>query len=254
MKTATQFSAENRAALRTAFTLADLVVVLATIAVLATLCLPALAGTKGQSRIAQCAGNLRQFCMALQIFGGENNDKLPVTGGGNWAWDLSWSAGNSVTQYISFQKLYCPGTSVRFTDQDNSNLWNFGPGFLHVAGYVATLPGAQITATNQNTTLTPQKVYTGSVYLPAPPASQRVLVADATISGSYNDNHAGFVAGAKYNFVAVPGGYSVPHISPHLNGTVPAGGNLGMLDGHVQWRKFFDMDQRATVTGPGFWW
>ncbi len=234
---------------RAAFTLTELSVVLVMVALLALVSVPALATTKGQTRIAQCADNLKQFALALQMFGADNNDRQPSSTGGNWAWDLSWSAGNSVTQYLSFKKLYCPGTGVRFSDQDNANLWNFGPSYLHVAGYLTTFPGTTIISSNQNATLTPQRISS----LPAPSASQRVLAADATISGSTSDNHAGFVAGAKYNFTQVVGGYSLPHLSPHLNGLVPAGGNVAMLDGHVQWRKFLDMDQRATI-GSGFWW
>lgn len=258
MKTMCSSFAETGAARRTGFTLTELAVVIGTIAILAMVCLPALATPKGESRIAQCASNLMQYCLALQMFGNENNDKLPVNSGPvNWAWDMGWSTGNSVTQYVSFRKFYCPGTGVRFSDQDNANLWNFeSGGVLHVPGYVATLSGSAITATNQNTTLTPQRILSGSVYLPVPSPSTRVLVADGTISFSSNDNQAGFRAGTQYNFVTVHGGYSVPHISPHLNGLNPAGGNVGMLDGHVQWRKFSNMDERCPTGGsvPGFWW
>ncbi len=234
---------------RAAFTLTELAVVLAMVALLALVSVPALATTKGQTRIAQCADNLKHLAMALQMFGADNNDKLPVNSNGYWAWDLGWSAGNSVTQYVSFKKFYCPGTGVRFSDQDNANLWNYAPGGLHVPGYVTTFPGTTIGSTNLNASLTPQRI----AGLPAPAAATRVLLADGTISGNSTDNHAGFMAGSKYNFTQVSGGYSVPHLSPHLNGLVPAGGNVAMLDGHVQWRKFLDMDQRATI-GSGFWW
>jgi prepilin-type processing-associated H-X9-DG protein len=255
MKTTCSIFAETEADRRGGFTLTELAVVFAAVALLALVCLPALASTKGESRIAQCASNLKQYCLALQLFGNENSDKLPVNGGDiNWAWDLSWSTGNSVTQYVSFRKFYCPGTAVRFSDQDNANLWNFYPGFIHVSGYVPMLSGSRITATNQNPTLTPQRILSGSVYLPAPAAAGRVLVADGTVSVSSSDNQAGFRAGAKYNFVTVYGGYPVPSISPHLNGFAPAGGNVGMLDGHVQWRWFSDMDQHGIPGPPGFWW
>jgi prepilin-type processing-associated H-X9-DG protein len=51
----------------------------------------------------------------------------------------------------------------------------------------------------------------------------------------------------------VQGGFGKPHTSPHLIGNLPAGGNLGMLDGHVEWRKFQDMQIRS-ASGPFFWW
>lgn len=236
-----------------AFTLVELMVVLAVVGLLAMVALPAMTASRGQTHVAQCADNLKQYNMAMFMYGSDNNDRLPVNASGNWAWDLSWAPGNTLTQYVSFRKLYCPGTSARFTDPDNAALWDYAPGFIHVLGYVAAISGSAIIATNQNITLTPQRIQNGSVYMaPSSPAT-RVLIADATISENTTDNRAGYLAGAKYNFTTVSGGYSLAHISPHLNGRVPVGGNLAMLDGHVQWRNFSEMDQRATY-GRGFWW
>ena len=49
---------------------------------------------------------------------------------------------------------------------------------------------------------------------------------------------------------ASDGGYVKPHLSPHLNGMIPLGGNVGMLDGHVEWRNLTNMLPRAaTVLG-----
>jgi prepilin-type processing-associated H-X9-DG protein len=41
-----------------------------------------------------------------------------------------------------------------------------------------------------------------------------------------------------------------------MNGSVPLGGNLGMLDGHSEWRKFQYMFPRDQVGSgsPIFWW
>ena len=48
------------------------------------------------------------------------------------------------------------------------------------------------------------------------------------------------------------------HSSAHLNpGGIPAGGNLIMLDNHVEWRKFDKMYVRTSPNGSGlppFWW
>jgi prepilin-type processing-associated H-X9-DG protein len=45
------------------------------------------------------------------------------------------------------------------------------------------------------------------------------------------------------------------HQSPHLasNGRLPEGGNLTMLDGHAEWRKF-DRQRVRTDGDPSFWW
>ncbi|MCX7867151.1 MAG: hypothetical protein N2438_08495, partial [Limisphaera sp.] len=55
------------------------------------------------------------------------------------------------------------------------------------------------------------------------------------------------------NYTRIMGGWSKPHRSPHLNGPIPSGGNVGMLDGHGEWRKFPPMRVR-TLSGPYFWW
>ena len=240
---------------RAAFTLTELVVVLATVSVLVVICLPALAGTKGQSRIGQCASNLQQFTLAMHIYGGENNDKLPPISGGNWVWDLPWYTGNIVTQWVSWRQLYCPGTSVRFTDQDNLSLWNWNPNGFHVINYALTFTAGALNTTNQNSTLTPRRISFGATVMPAPSPSQRVLLADATISDPYQNSNLN-VFRSTYNYTYIQGGYAKAHVSPHLNGKMPAGGNLGMLDGHIEWRTFDSMQSRTDPNSgtPTFWW
>jgi prepilin-type N-terminal cleavage/methylation domain-containing protein/prepilin-type processing-associated H-X9-DG protein len=59
------------------FTLVELLVVIATVAMLATLLLPALAGTKPIPQAFQCQENLRQLTLAWQMYAEDNNDLLP---------------------------------------------------------------------------------------------------------------------------------------------------------------------------------
>jgi type II secretory pathway pseudopilin PulG len=61
-----------------AFTLTELAVVIATIAVLTALVLPALAGVANKGGRAQCANNLRQIYVASMIYATEYRDWLPV--------------------------------------------------------------------------------------------------------------------------------------------------------------------------------
>lgn len=58
------------------FTLVELLVVIAVIAVLAALLVPALAKGKAQARRAACASSLRQLALASQMYWADNDDRL----------------------------------------------------------------------------------------------------------------------------------------------------------------------------------
>ncbi|HUC83718.1 MAG TPA: DUF1559 domain-containing protein [Candidatus Acidoferrales bacterium] len=63
---------------RSAFTLVELLVVLAIIAILAALLLPVFKRAKEEARATACLSNLHQIGLALQVYVQENNNKLPV--------------------------------------------------------------------------------------------------------------------------------------------------------------------------------
>jgi prepilin-type N-terminal cleavage/methylation domain-containing protein len=65
---------ENR---KDGFTFVELLVVLATVAILAVLLLPAIAGTKPNSQAFQCMENQRQLSLGWQMYAADNSDVLP---------------------------------------------------------------------------------------------------------------------------------------------------------------------------------
>src|SRR6266568_8375753 len=60
-----------------AFTLVELLVVIAIIAILAALIFPAFSRAKESGKGAVCISNLRQAGVALQLYVGDNNNRLP---------------------------------------------------------------------------------------------------------------------------------------------------------------------------------
>ena len=267
-----------------AFTLIELLVFIAIIAILAAILLPALAAAKERAKRSFCMNNLHQIEIALNAYAVDYDNKLPVmtnetvldpngnpvTDTARWAWDLPERAGDAMVASggLTWKTFYCPGTSWRFDETDNQYLWNCQyingqqPYGLHVIGYAMAFSGSAsvLAAQNQNKTILPERIPLNT--LPNsptinPPLSDRVLMADATISASATTT---YLNRYKDNFVQVPGGYAPPptltpkpHTSPHLKGDFPAGGNIGFKDGHVEWRRFDDMQPRA-VSGIGFWW
>jgi prepilin-type processing-associated H-X9-DG protein len=160
---------------------------------------------------------------------------------------------------------YDPGTESVFTDADNLSNWNNpyvekdNDPVLRVVGYTETLYNVQgyqngsifEFSTNVNQKLTGEPLTLAGRTYPINTAA-RVLTACCTITdaGNVSDNFAAMV---KFSWTDLPHDndpdvpVNKPYYTSHLaNARLPSGGNMGMLDGHVEWRRFQDMIARAT--------
>src|SRR5437773_6015459 len=78
---------------RAGFNLLELIVVIAIVAVLAALLLPALVKAREQGRTSVCKNNMRQIGLAMVLYADDNGDFLPWPGDVDRNWQPDWVFG-----------------------------------------------------------------------------------------------------------------------------------------------------------------
>jgi len=259
-----------------AFTLIELLVVVAIIAILAALLLPLLGKAKEQAIRVHCKSNERQQILALTMYAHDNKDFLPDDSGTHQPWDMNYAVGTYLAAGgAPFKVWYDPGTYQSFGEADWATYWNNslpeydGEEAPRVVGYAQTFYGIDLYAnlgpwefsTNINRKLSTEPISLNGKSLQISPSS-RVLLACATITrlGNISQNLK-----TMESFIwtdlphsddpDVPG--TKPFTSAHmLNSRIPAGGNVSMFDGHVEWRPFQQFIPRAGSDsyGPCFYY
>lgn len=270
-----------------AFTITDVLAVIVVIFLLCCVLLPAFARTTTHSTLAQCEANMKQLAMAIQLYGRDNSDKLPSfgLGVGGSPWDVPATITQILRPYgANRSQFYDPG----FPNQNIDQMWNYNVAYnsqgVPVSGYRETgyafsfYASARVASDDWNVSFDTQSFsITGSdpqltetIPAAAPgmikvnPA-KRVLLVDAIISG-YNQTFS--VPPQVYNWTYhtevgnlawqnTPFGPWAGASTPHLNSQLlPTGGNEGMLDGHVEWVPFGEMNVHTSpnFSADPFWW
>lgn len=229
---------QNQTHERAAFTLVELLVVLVILTVLAAMVLPAMAGTRTNTKAAQCMNNLRRLTSAWQMYASDNVDRFPTTlmvanvmdwgissDNTNTALliDPSWSP---IARYVQSADLFkCPADSYQSAAQSAAN---FGPRVMSVSANA--ILGRTVTVANQ----IPGRVYISSfskfTQLNKPgPANTAVLL----------DEHPDSIDDALYFLnvgLAAPNAVWRSFPGSHHNGAA----SISFADGHVILKRWQD--------------
>ena len=227
---------------RLGFTLIELLVVIAIIAILAAMLLPALSAAKAKALRAQCAGNLKQWGVALTLYANDFRDSFPDNTAPE-AIDLAWMSYSFNTNFYP-QYLYknTPGSTTTGQRKPNDVL------------YCPTEQWHRIFEGDQNVIN-----LIGYDYIPF-----------RARAGEYDANGLGNwfyrkKPGTEYRMAPTmgdviqyrnPGGWVDPglgtpyptcaHRGPSY---VPQGANFLYEDGHVAWRKFDPANTNSILVG-----
>jgi prepilin-type N-terminal cleavage/methylation domain-containing protein len=248
-----------------AFTLIELIVVIAVIGILAALLLPALSMAKQKAIQTQCLSNVKQLDLELHLYAGDYNDLLPP---GYQGVNISMPfADFLLTDQYNLNTLYDPPFQFNLVGAfDGASFWQLQASLLkwRTIGYIPVLTDPTINPQEWNASIIPAEIQAGPIVLPAPDPSTRVLIAPLVLSAnSATAPNAAFrySYGFSEQAVGTSTGQKLPYHSQHYDPAkqFPLGDNEGMLDGSAHWVKFQDMIPRTAPGSPGeavswAWW
>lgn len=212
---------------RSAFTLIELLTVIAIIGILAAIIIPTVGAVRRTAIKAQCSSNLRQLGTAVNLYRNDNKNRVPDGTKPNPR--LQWIGTSMVADLMKYgmtwEMFFCRGNPVyseaQMTEANRLKVIN-NPGDNIAFGYVY-LPGTTYSATDQYGRSRP------SLYKETEghKITYRLIAADLN---------------RKYNNLWDGG-------TNHNDANTPVGGNHLYIDGSVKWVEAGRFNARPAMSG-----
>jgi prepilin-type N-terminal cleavage/methylation domain-containing protein/prepilin-type processing-associated H-X9-DG protein len=268
------------------FTLVELLVVIAVIALLLSILMPVLRKAKDGAMRILCGNHIKNVMLGMMMYADTHNNKIPYANAANWPWDvdrsivteLLKSMGTDVSTIVTpavpppfstpfyvpvefSTNFYCPANARKTRYQASE--WNcpwldrrvLGYAFIWKAPWNTTPPMAILGTVNGVSAPDPSKKWVDRTDMPQ--ASEAELVMDATLCDR-GDDHVLYPQGNFGVIITGSNPLGIPDNSNHLiTDAKVSGGNIGFADGHVEWRPFTEMMHRINKgagKGPIWWW
>ncbi len=142
-----------------AFTLIELLSVIAIIGILAAILIPVLSSVRDSARASKCIGNLRSLGVAINALIDEHNGDIQIWRRGNNSEGRMWANIMDYGGYLGSREiLYCPSRHPYSWDEPGSWPWNWRTyGFNMIPGNAGIESGDNIFRLNANAIRDPSR-------------------------------------------------------------------------------------------------
>ena len=259
---------------RRAFTLVELLVVIAVIALLLSILMPALRLAKDKAMVVYCGNNIKQQLLAFMIYGQDYNNK--VFG------DIGWLDGTDRWKYRLFMKylgmntegsivdetipitqedikapdiFYCP-SNVSRSGSRRQSYWDFGGSTRaswRIIAYLWILENDPWVTRKEPVWGNDNKIWVTRLDVGNPYEAE--LITDVAYQDALTLEFDIIMSGSSQGSST-----GMPETSSHIKSSEKLfGANIGFCDGSVRWRNFSEMKPRfrwggVNGSGPINWW